>query len=395
MSVPSPENKAAPGVPFYSPAQEPPAGTATDQSSCPTLFKPITTRGVSMPNRFVVSPMCQYSADDGHLTDYHLVHLGQMAMRGAGLVFVEATAVEARGRISPQDSGLWKESQVAPLKRIVEFVHSQGAKIGIQLAHAGRKASTLAPWLVVAGRSSLAGEEHGGWPDDVVGPSAIPFYEGNKPPKELTVDEIKGLVKAFADAAKRSVEIGFDTIEIHGAHGYLITSFLSPLSNVSKPTCYTQKGGISDFSFRNVPTTTVEATKTAHASSAKSLPPPEPSFPPPCPSGCASPVQSGWSGQASRLGMSKVASVLLASCLPSASTFSTSAAAATTASKRLPLPRRTRRILRGRFARPCVQRVLICSLEPWVLLQMLRRRTGWCKRVMKRRATLSSLPGSF
>lgn len=237
MSVPSPENKAAPGVPFYTPAQEPPAGTAADQSSCPTLFKPITTRNVSMPNRIVVSPMCQYSADDGHLTDYHLVHLGQMAMRGAGLVFVEATAVEPRGRISPQDSGLWKESQAAPLKRIVDFVHSQGAKIGIQLAHAGRKASTLAPWLVAPGQSSLAGEEHGGWPDDVVGPSAIPFYEGSKPPKELTVDEIKGLVKAFADAAKRSVEIGFDTIEIHGAHGYLITSFLSPLSNVSNPAC--------------------------------------------------------------------------------------------------------------------------------------------------------------
>ncbi len=232
MSAPSADNKAAPGAPYYTPAQEPPAGTAIDQSAAPTLFKPIATRGLSVPNRIVVSPMCQYSADDGHLTDYHLVHLGQMAMRGAGLVFVEATAIEARGRISPQDSGLWKDSQAAPLKRIVDHAHSQGAKIGIQLAHAGRKASTLAPWLAVAGRNSLAAEEHGGWPDDIVAPSAIPYYAENKPPKELTVEEIKGLVKAFADAAKKSVEIGFDTIEIHGAHGYLITSFLSPLSNV-------------------------------------------------------------------------------------------------------------------------------------------------------------------
>ena len=140
-------NKAAPGAPFFTPAQDPPAGTALNPDSAPTLFRPLQIRGLQLQNRFVVSPMCQYSADDGHLTDWHFAHLAGFAMRGAALTIVEATAVTANGRISPEDSGLWKDSQKAPLRRIVDFAHSQGQKIGIQLAHAGRKASTVAPWL--------------------------------------------------------------------------------------------------------------------------------------------------------------------------------------------------------------------------------------------------------
>ncbi|KAM0743664.1 hypothetical protein ACQRIT_001923 [Beauveria bassiana] len=232
MSSYSTINKAAPGVPFYTPAQEPPIGSAEDAGSPPpSLLQPIKVRGLEQQNRVVVSPMCQYSADDGHLTDYHLVHLGQLALHGAGLVFVEATAVEPRGRISPEDSGLWKDSQIAPLKRIVDFAHSQNAKIGIQIGHAGRKASTLAPWLGGTATKTIADKAANGWPDDVVSLSPIPFADDHAAPKELTIAEIKGLVQAFADTAKRAVTVGFDTIEIHAAHGYLLSSSLSPLSN--------------------------------------------------------------------------------------------------------------------------------------------------------------------
>jgi 2,4-dienoyl-CoA reductase-like NADH-dependent reductase (Old Yellow Enzyme family) len=227
------ENTPAPGVPFYTPAQIPPAGTPLDKASAPTLFQPLRIRDLELHNRIVVSPMCQYSADNGHLTDYHLVHLGQLALHGPGLIFVEATAVEPRGRISPQDSGLWQDSQIAPLRRVTDFIHSQGVKAAIQLAHAGRKASTLAPWIGGTANKTVAPESAGGWPNDVVGPSAIPFYEDHAQPKELTIQEIKGLVQKFAESAKRAVEAGFDVIEIHGAHGYLINEFLSPLSNVS------------------------------------------------------------------------------------------------------------------------------------------------------------------
>ncbi|PHH67257.1 hypothetical protein CDD81_3026 [Ophiocordyceps australis] len=224
-------NKGQAGVPFYTPAQEPPAGTATNGEAAPTLFQPLTMRSVELANRIVVSPMCQYSADDGHLTDYHVVHLGQFALRGAGLVIVEASAVEARGRISPQDVGLWSDSQAAALRRVVDVVHSQGGKIGIQLAHAGRKASTLAPWVGQSANKTLAGEEQGGWPDDVVGPSAVPFAPDHAMPRALTLDEVQQLIESFAQAARRAVKAGVDVIELHGAHGYLISSFLSPLSN--------------------------------------------------------------------------------------------------------------------------------------------------------------------
>lgn len=228
------ENKAAPGIPYYTPAQEPPAGTPTDVSAQPsTLFTPLKVRSVETSNRFVVSPMCMYSAKDGHLTDFHMVHLGQFAQRGAGMVMVEATAVEPRGRITPEDSGLWQDSQIEPLRRIVDYIHSQNTKAAIQIAHAGRKASTLAPWIGGTVNKAIADERLGGWPEDVWGPSTIPFAEDHALPHEVTKGEIEGLVQKFAETAKRAVKAGFDVIEIHGAHGYLISSFLSPLSNVS------------------------------------------------------------------------------------------------------------------------------------------------------------------
>ncbi|KAK4235001.1 hypothetical protein C8A03DRAFT_46777 [Achaetomium macrosporum] len=222
----------AAGVPFYTPAQNPPAGTAVEKGAeVPTLFTPFKLRGMTLQNRFVVSPMCTYSADDGHLTDWHLVHLGAFALRGAALTIIEATAVTPNGRISPEDSGLWQDSQIAPLKRIVDFIHSQGQKVGIQLAHAGRKASTLGPWHVTPTTHEVAGPEVGGWPDNLWAPSAIAWDQGFPTPKEMTVAQIEGLVQSFADAAKRAVQAGVDTIEIHGAHGYLISEFLSPITN--------------------------------------------------------------------------------------------------------------------------------------------------------------------
>ncbi|KAK4229062.1 hypothetical protein QBC38DRAFT_473619 [Podospora fimiseda] len=221
----------APGVPYYTPTQDPPAGTAlSTDGEIPTVFTPLKIRGLTLQNRFAVSPMCMYSADDGHLTDFHLVHLGSFALRGAALTIVEATAVTPNGRISPEDSGLWQDSQIAPLKRIVDFIHSQGQKVGIQLAHAGRKASTLGPWNKYQG-SEVAHPLHGGWPDNLDAPSAIAWDEGYPTPKELTVQQIKSLVQSFVDAAKRAIAAGVDTIEIHGAHGYLISEFLSPISN--------------------------------------------------------------------------------------------------------------------------------------------------------------------
>ncbi|OTA89712.1 hypothetical protein M434DRAFT_398428 [Hypoxylon sp. CO27-5] len=227
-------NKGAPNAAFYTPIQDPPAGTALDPANAPTLFQPLQIRGVKLQNRFVVSPMCQYSADDGHVTDWHFAHLAQFILRGTALTFIEATAVTPNGRITPEDVGLWKDSQIAPLKRIVEFAHSQGQKVGIQLAHAGRKASTIAPWLRTDRAypiSAVAAPEHGGWPDNVWAPSAIKFGEGFADPKAMTKENIKALVQAFADAAKRAVQAGIDVIEIHSAHGYLLTEFLSPLTN--------------------------------------------------------------------------------------------------------------------------------------------------------------------
>jgi len=191
----------------------------------PHLFDPLTLRSVTLANRLVVSPMCQYSSADGFSSDWHLVHLGSRAVGGASLVFTEATAVEPEGRISPQDLGLWKDAHVAGLARIVEFVHSQGALAGIQLAHAGRKGSTSRPW---EGGGAVAKAE-GGW--DPVGPTDIPFAPNYPTPIALSTDRIARIVDAFRAAAVRARAAGFDVVEVHAAHGYLVHEFLSPLVN--------------------------------------------------------------------------------------------------------------------------------------------------------------------
>ncbi|NII50350.1 2,4-dienoyl-CoA reductase-like NADH-dependent reductase (Old Yellow Enzyme family) [Frigoribacterium endophyticum] len=193
----------------------------------PGLFDPITLRGTTFRNRLWVAPMCQYSVDreDGVPTDWHLVHLGALARGGAGAVISEATAVVPEGRISPQDTGLWNDEQVEAWKPVTAFVKGQGSVPGVQLAHAGRKASTFRPWSDVQGTVPA---NEGGWP--TVAPSAVAF-EGYDEPRELTHDEVVGLVEAFRAAARRSVEAGFELIELHAAHGYLLHQFLSPLSN--------------------------------------------------------------------------------------------------------------------------------------------------------------------
>ncbi|MGC4000655.1 MAG: NADH:flavin oxidoreductase/NADH oxidase [Anaeromyxobacter sp.] len=190
------------------------------------LFDPLPLRSVTLRNRIGVAPMCQYSAGpDGRATDWHLVHLGARAAGGAGLVIAEATAVEARGRISPSDLGLWDDGQVEPLARVVRFVESQGAASAVQLAHAGRKASTLPPWE----GGGAAGPAQGGWP--VVGPSALAFSPGSPTPEALDAAGLRGVVAAFATAARRAREAGVRVVEVHAAHGYLLHQFLSPLSN--------------------------------------------------------------------------------------------------------------------------------------------------------------------
>ena len=190
------------------------------------LFSPLRIREIEFKNRIVVSPMCEYSAVDGHPQTWHLVHLGSRAVGGAGLVLTEATAVEARGRISPWDTGIYQDSQVESWKPIVDFIKSQGAVAGIQLAHSGRKGSTAAPWL---GGKAVAAHD-GGW--EPVAPSALPFGEGCPLPRSLKKDEIADLVLAFRKAAQRSLDAGFEVVELHGAHGYLLHQFMSPLSNL-------------------------------------------------------------------------------------------------------------------------------------------------------------------
>src|ERR1700745_2967354 len=192
----------------------------------PHLFDSFTIRDLEFSNRVFVSPMCEYSSVDGYANDWHLVHLGSRAVGGAGLVLTEATAVLPEGRISPQDLGIWKEEHVDPLKRIVSYIHEQGSVAGMQLAHAGRKASTRRPWE----GDGVVPETEGGW-QNVMAPSAIPFAGNYPTPQALTVDGIQQVVRAFADAARRACDAGFRVIEIHAAHGYLIHEFLSPLSN--------------------------------------------------------------------------------------------------------------------------------------------------------------------
>lgn len=189
------------------------------------LFTPLTIRDLTLINRIAMSPMCQYIAKDGFADDWHLVHLGSRACGGVGLIMVEATGVLPEGRITPGCLGLWQDEQIPPLARIAQFVHDQGKKIGIQIAHAGRKASCHVPWE--GGRPLGAGE--GGWP--VVGPSAVPFQEDGPVPVPLDDEGIVRVADAFAATARRAVAAGFDLVEIHAAHGYLLHEFLSPISN--------------------------------------------------------------------------------------------------------------------------------------------------------------------
>ena len=190
------------------------------------LFSPLKIRGVEMRNRVGVSPMCQYSSTDGFANDWHFLHLGSRAVGGAGLVITEATAVTADGRISPADLGIWKDEHVEGLARCVRLMAEHGAVPGIQLAHAGRKASTAVPW---EGKDPVEPED-GGW-RPVWGASAIPFGRRSLVPQALDADGIRGVVQAFEDGARRALEAGFRVAEIHAAHGYLLHQFLSPLSN--------------------------------------------------------------------------------------------------------------------------------------------------------------------
>jgi 2,4-dienoyl-CoA reductase-like NADH-dependent reductase (Old Yellow Enzyme family) len=193
----------------------------------PHLSEPLKLRGLTLKNRIAVSPMCMYSSRDGFANDWHLVHLGSRACGGAALVMTEATAVEPDGRITPDDLGLWKDEHVEFLKRITTFIKSQGATPGIQLAHAGRKASTYSPH--VRREKGYIPEGQGGWKP--VAPSPIPFDATATVPSELTTDGIQRVIHKFVEATGRALEAGFEAVEIHSAHGYLLNEFLSPISN--------------------------------------------------------------------------------------------------------------------------------------------------------------------
>jgi 2,4-dienoyl-CoA reductase-like NADH-dependent reductase (Old Yellow Enzyme family) len=235
----TPHHTADPGVPF-----------PNSKTAVPTIFTPLRIRDVTLRNRIIVAPMCQYSTAGfgdqiGALTDYHIATLGHYALKGASLVFIEATGVQPNGRISPNCPGIWDDKQIPGVKRVADFIKSQGSLCGIQLAHAGRKSSTVAPWVTSSqpGRkiSARATEEVGGWPDNVVGPmggeseawdlKGSSEEGGYYPPRALSEPEIKELVKDWGRAAERAVKAGVDVIEIHGAHGYLIHQFLSPVTN--------------------------------------------------------------------------------------------------------------------------------------------------------------------
>jgi 2,4-dienoyl-CoA reductase-like NADH-dependent reductase (Old Yellow Enzyme family) len=190
------------------------------------LFTPLTLRSVTLPNRVAVPPMCMYSSEDGFVNNWHLVHLGARAVGGAGLIIMEASAVVPEGRITPNDVGIWKDEHIPALKNITEFISQQGTVPGIQLAHAGRKASDWRPW---EGKKGNAPAELGGW--HPVAPSEIAFSDDRLVPTALSTDDIARIVAAFADAAVRAHKAGFKVIELHAAHGYLVHQFLSPFSN--------------------------------------------------------------------------------------------------------------------------------------------------------------------
>lgn len=189
------------------------------------LFEPLTLRDLTIPNRIIVSPMCQYSSVDGLANDWHFVHVAGRAVGGAGLTFTEAVAVTGQGRITPQDLGIWDDAHIESLARIVRFVKREGHAIGTQLAHAGRKGSTYRPW---AGVGALP-KAQGGW--EPIGPSSVPFADSYPVPRAMNESDIAAVVRAFKLAAARALEARFDVVEVHAAHGYLIHEFLSPVSN--------------------------------------------------------------------------------------------------------------------------------------------------------------------
>lgn len=191
----------------------------------PHLFEPLTLRGLTLPNRIAVSPMCQYSSHDGFPNDWHFVHLGSRAVGGAGLVLTEATAVTPEGRISGDDLGLWSDAHIGAFERIARFVKGEGAAFGVQLAHAGRKGSVKRPW---DGTGAVSPAE-GGW--EPLGPTSTPFADNYAVPRAMTTDDIAHVVESFRHAAFRARKCGFEVVEVHAAHGYLIHEFLSPLSN--------------------------------------------------------------------------------------------------------------------------------------------------------------------
>ncbi|KPM35590.1 putative NADPH dehydrogenase C23G7.10c [Neonectria ditissima] len=224
-------NIAAAGIPFFTPEQSPPVGTALkvqpNGKPIPKLFTPLKVRGLLMPNRIWVSPMGMCSAHEGFHTPWHLAHYGSLAQRGPGLLMIEVTAVQANGRSSPEDSGIWLDAHVENLRKTVDLAHSQNALIAIQLGHAGRKASGTAPWL----SGGVTPRELHGWPDDVVGPTDEAWDDTLATPRSMTLAEIKKVKEDFVSGTKRSIAAGFDVIELHFAHGYLVSSFLTPAVN--------------------------------------------------------------------------------------------------------------------------------------------------------------------
>jgi 2,4-dienoyl-CoA reductase-like NADH-dependent reductase (Old Yellow Enzyme family) len=257
--APQDYNQGVPGLEYFTPQHiTSPGSVAQDAKSnkpTPTLFQPLTIRGTTLRNRILVAPMCQYSTashgpSTGALTDYHIATLGHYALKGASLVFIEATGVQDCGRISPNCPGIWSDAQIPALRRVSDFMKSQGSLSGIQLAHAGRKASTCASWIAGTQKteggtrkvSVRAGEDVGGWPSNVVGPmggeewtwdmSKMSDADGGYwAPRALSEKEIGELVQDWASAAERSVKAGIDVIEIHAAHGYLLHQFMSPITN--------------------------------------------------------------------------------------------------------------------------------------------------------------------